>query len=137
VSRGFVWAFNHMEQESFTQEYTEVFSFFAWMSNPDHLPRSKTVTLFNERVGRSDVNGGPPPAVVPLSLPLVGREVVILIHLDHYFDWSPQPDRSPSSSVSGLSGSDGSSSGGYFSVFHIFPWTWGWWMARRWFALGR
>jgi hypothetical protein len=127
--------FDHMEQESFTQECTEVFSFFAWMSNPDLLPRSKTVTLFNERAGRSDVNGGPPPAAAPLSSPLVGREVVILIHLNHYFDWSPQPYHSPSSSVSGLLGSDGSSSGGQFPVFHSFPWTRGW-MARRRLALG-
>jgi hypothetical protein len=114
-----VYIFDHMEQESFTQERTEVFSFYAWMFNLDLLPCSKTVTLFNERAGRSDVNGGPPPAVAPLSLPPAGREVVILVHLDHYFDWSPQPDHSTNSSVSVLPGSDGSSSGGHFPVTTI------------------
>jgi hypothetical protein len=86
------------------------------MFNPDLLPCSKTVTLFNDRACWSDVNGGPPPAVVPLSSPPAGREVVILVHLGHYFDWSPQPDHSMNSLVSVLPGSDGSSSGGHFPI---------------------
>jgi hypothetical protein len=69
------------------------------------------VTFFNERVGWLDINGGPPPVGAALASPLAGWEVMILVHLDHYFDWSPRLDHSGSSSVSGLLNSSGSSSG--------------------------
>jgi hypothetical protein len=81
-----IYIFDHMEAESFTQENTEIFLFYAYMFNPDFLPRAKAVTFFHERAGRSDVNNGPPPAGAPLLPPPGGRELVILIHLDHYFD---------------------------------------------------
>jgi hypothetical protein len=59
--------------------------------------------FFHERASRSDVNNGPPSVAAPLSpLPAGGRELVILIHLDHYFDWSPQPERDTNSSLSSL-----------------------------------
>jgi hypothetical protein len=46
-----------------------------------------------------------------------------LIHLDHYYDWSPQLDLSLSSSASRLPDSSSSSSGGHHLVFQSFSWT--------------
>jgi hypothetical protein len=85
---GDVCIFDHMEAATFIQECTEIFS-FAWLENPDLLPRSRTVTLFSERAGRSPASDGPPPPE--------GREVTLLIHLDHYNDWTPCPATSSSS----------------------------------------
>jgi hypothetical protein len=54
--------FDHIEAETFRQESTTMFTFYAWMANPDLLPRAKTVTFFSERVGRSSASHGLPPA---------------------------------------------------------------------------
>jgi hypothetical protein len=115
---GDVCVFDHMEVGSFTQENTKIFSFYASMFNTDFMPRSKMVTVFHERVCHSDVNNGPPLVVVPLSPG--GRELVILIHLDHYFDWSTQPKHAPSSSMSGPPSSSDSSASAQFPVFRSF-----------------
>jgi hypothetical protein len=114
---GDMCVFDHMESESFTQESTEVFSFYAWMFNLDFLPRSKIVTFFHEKAGRSDINDGPPPVTASLSQPPGGQELMILIYLDHYLNWMPKSERSASSSVSGMPCSSDSSVEGLFSVF--------------------
>jgi hypothetical protein len=56
------------------------------MANPDLLLRAKTVTLISERAGRTNASDGPPPVGTSMVMPLEGREVELLIHLDHYYD---------------------------------------------------
>jgi hypothetical protein len=53
---GDVCVFDHIEAETFRQESTTMFTFYAWMANPDLLPRAKTVTFFSERAGRSSAS---------------------------------------------------------------------------------
>jgi hypothetical protein len=133
---GDVCVFDHIESESesFTRERTEIFSFYTWMFNPDFLLRPKTDTLLSKRAGWSDVSSGPPPVAAPLPSLSAGWEVVILVHLDHYYDWLPQPNRWLSSSANGLPDSSGSSSGGHHPVFHSFCWTAGVAITRRSYA---
>jgi hypothetical protein len=103
-----------------------MFYFFAWMSNPDLLPRMKTVTFFSEIAGRSSFGFGPPPAKSPLSSPPAGVDICLLIHLDHYVDWMPQTTSSFTSGVSGLpSSSSDSAPGRSFPFFRRFSWTTG------------
>jgi hypothetical protein len=82
-----VCVFDHTEATMFSQENIMVFS-FVWMSNPDLLARSKTVTFFPERASCSSSSDGLPSMDTPQSSPLVKREDVMLIHLDHYNDWT-------------------------------------------------
>jgi hypothetical protein len=86
---GDICVFNRMEAESYRQDNAEAFCFFAWMANPDLLPRQKTVTFLSEWAGRSSSSYGPPPAEAPLPSPPSGADIALLIHLDHYFDWTP------------------------------------------------
>jgi hypothetical protein len=113
--------FDHMEESTFQQDNTEVFSFFAWMANPELLPCSKTVTFFSEHGSQANVRHGPPPADQFLAPP-EGCELVLLIHLDHYTNWSPLPDLTPSLGVSGLPSSASDSSARLFLVFKKFDW---------------
>jgi hypothetical protein len=103
-----------------------MFTFYAWMANPDLLPRAKTVTFFSERAGRSSASHGLPPANTYLPSPPTGADVVLLIHLDHYYDWTPPPqmESSFSSGVSGLSASSsGLSPGRPYPFYKRFVWT--------------
>jgi hypothetical protein len=77
--------FDHMEDATFRQDDAGMFSFHAWMANPDLLSRAKTITFFVERAGRSRVSDGPPPLSAPLPTPPQGMEVALHIHLDHYY----------------------------------------------------
>jgi hypothetical protein len=91
-----------MEATTFRQENTTIFSFFAWMKNLDLLPLSKEVTFFLERAGRSSGRDGLLSIDAPLTAPLEGRDAMLLIHLDHYYDWTTLPLSSASSEVSGF-----------------------------------
>jgi hypothetical protein len=123
---GYACVFDRMESESYQWESIGMFYFFAWMSNPDLLPRMKTVTFFSEIAGRSSFGFGPPPAKSPLSSPPAGVDICLLIHLDHYVDWMPQTTSSFTSGVSGLpSSSSGSAPGRSFPFFRRFSWTTG------------
>jgi hypothetical protein len=84
--------FDFMEDATFRRENTKIFYFFAWMKNPNLLPRSKVVTFFSERGGRSSASDGPPLTEVTRTLPPSGGDVHLLIHQDHFYDWSPQQD---------------------------------------------
>jgi hypothetical protein len=120
---GDVCTFDHMEAATFRQENTDMFCFFGWMPNPDLLPRSKLVTFFPERTGRSSMSDGPPLAEAHLATPPRGwGDVEVLIHLDQYYDWTPQSDSSPSTEISGLQASSVSSSDASFPVFWSFAW---------------
>jgi hypothetical protein len=44
---GDVCMFDHMESDTFRRRNTEVFTFYAWMANPDDLPRASTATFFS------------------------------------------------------------------------------------------
>jgi hypothetical protein len=61
---------------------------FTWMANPDLLSCTMTVTFFSSKVGWASVSRGPLLADAPHALPPEGKDV-LLIHLDHYSDWSP------------------------------------------------
>jgi hypothetical protein len=113
--------FDHMEAESFRQDNTETFHFYAWMAKPDLLPRNRTITFFPGWAGRSSASDGPTPTDASTAIPPDGGEVVLLFHLDHYWDWTPQPEGSLSSEASGLL-SSGSSSGLAYSLFRSFTW---------------
>jgi hypothetical protein len=77
-------------------------------------------TFFSERAGRSSLNDGPPPVdVQPSHLPK-GGEVQLLIHLHHYSDWTPLPERSSSSDAMGRPASSTGSSNG--PVLRSFKW---------------
>jgi hypothetical protein len=121
---GDVCIFDYMEDAAFWRENTEIFYFFAWMKNPNLLPRSKVVTFFSEQAGRSSASDGPPPIEAARSLLPSGGDVDLLIHLDHFYDWSPQQDNpSSSSDVSGLPASSSkASSGKSCPVFQSFTW---------------
>jgi hypothetical protein len=120
---GDVCVFDHMEGETFRQEDTRVLAFYAWMADPDWLPRSKTVTIFAERAGRSSAGDGPPPLECQVASPPEGGTVVLLIHLDHYNDWTPPPARPRSSGTGGFpESSSDSSSDAPFPVFKSFAW---------------
>jgi hypothetical protein len=88
-----------MEATTFRQENTTIFSFFAWMKDLDLLPLSKEVTFFLERAGRSSGRDGLLSIDAPLAAPLEGRDAMLLIHLDHYYDWTTLPLSSASSEV--------------------------------------
>jgi hypothetical protein len=83
---GDICIFDHMEESTFQQDKSEIFSFSSWMSNPDLLPRSKTVTFFTDHAGRASTSQGPQAAETSFPAPPEGRELVLLIHLDHYTD---------------------------------------------------
>jgi hypothetical protein len=120
---GDICIFNHMEVETFGRENTQMFCFFMWMKNPDLLPRSKTVSFFSEGSSRSNGSDGPLPVEAALASPPSGGDIDLLIHLDHYYDWSPQPKRSPNSNVSGmLASSSEASSGRLRPVYQCFTW---------------
>jgi hypothetical protein len=112
-----------MDATSFRQDNTETFSFHAWMRNPDLLPRSKIATFFAERAGQASSSEGPPPATAAPILPS-GGDVTLLIHLAHYYDWTPQLEEDSSSSdVSGLpSSSSVASSERPYPVYKSFTW---------------
>jgi hypothetical protein len=112
-----------MDATSFRQDNTETFSFHAWMRNPDLLPRSKIATFFTERAGQASSSEGPPPATAAPILPS-GGDVTLLIHLAHYYDWTPQLEEDSSSSdVSGLpSSSSVASSERPYPVYKSFTW---------------
>jgi hypothetical protein len=82
---GDICIFDHMEAATFHCENTELFCFFAWMKNPDLLPRSKTMTFISESSGRSSASDGPPLVEAALASPPSGGDVDLLIHLDHYY----------------------------------------------------
>jgi hypothetical protein len=106
---------------SFWQDGTSWFSFQAWMVNPYLLPRAKTITFFDERASRSGVSDGP----LPLPPPPKGTEVPLLIHLDYYYDRTPQAPSltdSASSDVSGLPSSSSGSSDMPFPFYRSFSW---------------
>jgi hypothetical protein len=117
---GDICVFDYMEATTFRQENTTIFSFFAWMKNPNILPRSKEVTFFLERAGRSNGRDGLPSVDAPLVVPPKGRDATLLIHLDHYYDWTPLPSSYASSEVSELPSSSGSTKSHPFPVFHNF-----------------
>jgi hypothetical protein len=98
---GDVVVFDHMEDSSFHQDNTEFFSFHAWMRNPDLLPRSKIVTFFPERAGQSSTSDGPPPTSAASVAPS-GSDITLIIHLAHFYDWTPQFEDSSSSEMSGI-----------------------------------
>jgi hypothetical protein len=50
------------------------------------------------------------------------RPLFLLIHLDHYTNWSPQPDLTPSSEVSGLPSLSSDASSRPFPVYMKFEW---------------
>jgi hypothetical protein len=51
--------------------------------------------------------------------------LVLLIHLDHYTDWSPQPDLTPNSRVTDLPSSSSDASARPFLVYKKFEWVLG------------
>jgi hypothetical protein len=53
---GDICVFDHMEEPTFQQDNIEIFSFFAWIVNPDLLPRSKTITFFSKQACRAHVS---------------------------------------------------------------------------------
>jgi hypothetical protein len=73
--------FDRMKSESFKQDNTKLFCFYAWMANPDLLPHSRTIIFFPERVGGSNASDGPALAgeCIPIVPPDTG-EVVVLFH---------------------------------------------------------
>jgi hypothetical protein len=71
------------------------------MRNTNLLPRSKVVTFFVKGTGQSSVSDGPPPVMAAPVAPS-GSDVKLIIHLAHYYDWTPKLDDSSSSEVSGL-----------------------------------
>ncbi|KAK3138116.1 hypothetical protein QOZ80_5AG0364760 [Eleusine coracana subsp. coracana] len=71
------------------------------MRNPSRLQKSKFAFFLPTQTGRSKSTPGSLEAV-QLHSPPEGAEVELLVHLDQYNDWSPMPDRTPSSGVSGL-----------------------------------
>ncbi|RLN24795.1 hypothetical protein C2845_PM07G35210 [Panicum miliaceum] len=79
---GDVCAFDYIDPVSFTQENTEVSQCWVWTRNPDLLPRSKATTFFSNTAGRSRPGVTAPP-------PKGGYEE-FLVHLERYFDWTPQ-----------------------------------------------
>jgi hypothetical protein len=119
---GDVCMFNYMEDVTFRRESTELFYFFVWMKNYDLLPCSKVVT-FLERAGRPSASDGTPPTEGARTSPPNGGDVDLIIHLNHYYDWSPQPEGSSSSDVSGLPASSSkASSGRPLPVYISFTW---------------
>jgi hypothetical protein len=120
---GDVCIFDYMEDATFRQENTDFFCFFASMKNSDLLPRSKVVSFFTESSSRSSTSDGPPPAVAALASPPTSGDVNLLIHLDHYYDWSPHPKGSSSSDVSGIPASSSeASSGSPHPIYKSFTW---------------
>jgi hypothetical protein len=104
---------------------------FAWMKNPDLLPRSKEVTFFSENAGRSSARDGLPPVDAPLAAPPEGRDATVLIHLDHYYDWTSLPPISVSSEVSGLPSSSGSTESRFFRCSEALLGASGCWTGSR------
>jgi hypothetical protein len=92
------------------------------MKNLDLLPCSKEVTLFSEHAGRSSARDGPPSVDAPLAAPPEGLYVIVLIHVDHYYDWTLLSPSSVSLGVSGLPSSSGSTESHPFPVFRSFFW---------------
>jgi hypothetical protein len=125
---GDVCIFYYMEDATFRQENIDFFCFFMWMKNPDLLPRSKVVSFFTQSPGRSSSSDGPPPMATALASSMIGGEVDLLIHLDHYYDWSPHLEGSSISDVSGLpaSSSEASSSAPSLQELHLVPRCGGW-----------
>jgi hypothetical protein len=119
---GDICVFDHMEESTFQQDNMKILSFFAWMGNPDLLPHSEIITFFSEQAGQANVSHGPLPAKSQFPAPPEGRELVLLIHIDHYTDWSLHPDLTPNSGVSGLPSSSSDSSTRPFQVFNKFDW---------------
>jgi hypothetical protein len=111
-----------MEVDSFQWRNNVVFTSYTWMANPDLLPRSKTATFFLEQAGRSSTSEGP-PLDGTLSSPPASVEIVFLIHLSQYQDWTPQTENSPSPDPSGFASSTGSTLNRPFPFFKNFPWT--------------
>jgi hypothetical protein len=120
---GDVCIFYYMEDATFRQENIDFFCFFMWMKNPDLLPRSKVVSFFTQSPGRSSSSDGPPPMATALASSMIGGEVDLLIHLDHYYDWSPHLEGSSISDVSGLPASSSeASSSRPRQVYKSFTW---------------
>ncbi|TVU04910.1 hypothetical protein EJB05_48054, partial [Eragrostis curvula] len=117
---GDICLFDRMDDSTHTQEVTDLFSCFAWMWNPDLLPRSKLATFFFEGAGRVPRRRGPvpPDEVAP---PPEGDFTEVLIHLPYYHNWKPPLSPAPSSGVSGLPSSS-SGSGAPFPDFQEFVW---------------
>lgn len=104
---GDVCIFDHMDDETYTHENTDVFGCYVSMFNPDHLSRKKSMIFFLERPGRSSTTGAPPePTEEPFQSQ--GGEADLLFHIDHYYDWTPIQSHTPSSGVCGLLSSDSS-----------------------------
>jgi hypothetical protein len=120
---GDVCMFDHMESDTFRRRNTEVFTFYAWMANPDHLPRAKTATFFFEPAGRSSPGNGPPPAGTRPPAPPAGVDIPILIHLAQYNKGAPQPSTPSSPDLSGFASSTGSTLDRPFLFIKTFSWT--------------
>ncbi|KAF8710066.1 hypothetical protein HU200_029794 [Digitaria exilis] len=84
---------DRLDSRTYNKEVTHTFSCWVWMSNPDHLPRSRGCLLFPKGAGRAvDVEDLHTSRRCP-GTPSVGRPVTMLIHLDEYFDWNPRSAR--------------------------------------------
>ncbi|KAF8755806.1 hypothetical protein HU200_011278 [Digitaria exilis] len=84
---------DRLDSRTYNKEVTHTFSCWVWMSNPDHLPRSRACLLFPKGAGRAmDVEDLHTSRRCP-GTPPVGRPVTMLIHLDEYFDWNPRSAR--------------------------------------------
>lgn len=105
---GDVCLFDRMEERSFTQEETRFLEVWAWMWNPDTLPRSKLASFFPKGAGQIPRRPGQAqsPAVAP---PPAGDLREVLIHLSCYENWKPPASPSPDSGASGLPSSVSSS----------------------------
>ncbi|TVU45689.1 hypothetical protein EJB05_05185, partial [Eragrostis curvula] len=120
---GDVCVFDRMDVDTFSQENTEIFACLAWMQNPDRLHRSKTSSFFHEAAGKSRGMNGAVPDASEAAQPPDGAEADILIHLDHYYNWTPTAARTPSSGVSGLPSSGSSDDSADFPVYKRFDWS--------------
>jgi hypothetical protein len=95
------------------------------MWNPDLLPRSKVVTFFAECAGQTNASVGPPP-VTAAPITQSGGDITLIIHLAHYYDWTPQLEDSSSSKISGIpSGSSVASLEQSCPVYGAFSWVLG------------
>ncbi|RLN09613.1 PHD finger protein [Panicum miliaceum] len=116
-----VCVFDRMVGRTFRKEGTGMFSFWAWMWNPDDLPRSREFTFFPQ--GSGQVPAADSQGARRVAPPPVGRDIELLIHLDEYEDWRPHRARTAGFGASGLPPSSAADLEDAGPVIVPFRWT--------------